>query len=46
MSGDGKLTAGDMFPRLELEDANGQRFVLPDDIETDFAIVLFYRGHW
>ncbi|MFK8047819.1 MAG: hypothetical protein AB8B81_05235 [Halioglobus sp.] len=41
-----KLVAGDMFPRLKLRAAGGSEFVLPDEIDTAYAIVLFYRGHW
>ncbi len=41
-----KLASGDMFPQLKLHAAGGDAFTLPDDINTDYAIVLFYRGHW
>ena len=41
-----KLTAGDTFPNLELSIAGAGTISLPDAIETPFAIVLFYRGHW
>ena len=41
-----KLTSGDMFPQLKLKAAGGDDFVLPNDIQSDYAIVLFYRGHW
>jgi len=41
-----KLTTGDTFPELRLQVAGGGTLVLPRDIETDYALVLFYRGHW
>ncbi len=41
-----KLNLGDTFPSLTLDTVGGGRLTLPDDISTDFAIVLFYRGHW
>jgi len=41
-----KLAGGDVFPQLKLNAAGGETFTLPDDINTDYAIVLFYRGHW
>ncbi len=41
-----KLTTGDEFPNLTLNLTDGGALELPQDINTDFAIVLFYRGHW
>ena len=41
-----KLEPGDQFPDLPLKIAGGGEVILPDAIETDYAFVLFYRGHW
>ncbi len=41
-----KLSTGDDFPNLTLNLTDGGTLALPGDIHTDFAIVLFYRGHW
>jgi len=41
-----KLTGGDDFPEIKLEIAGGPPVSLPDDINTPYALVLFYRGHW
>ncbi len=41
-----KLTTGDSFPTLNLTAVGGQKIVLPDDIDTEYAILLIYRGHW
>ncbi len=41
-----KLDSGDPFPQIRLKLAGGGERVLPDEIETDHAVVLFYRGHW
>lgn len=41
-----KLDLGDTFPSLSLSLVGGDTITLPDQIETPFAIVLFYRGHW
>ena len=41
-----KLTTGDDFPNLTLNLADGGTLELPGDIDTNFAIMLFYRGHW
>jgi len=46
MSAIDKLASGDTFPQLTLTAVGGEAFVLPDCVETDYAIVLFYRGHW
>ncbi|MCZ6616540.1 MAG: hypothetical protein O7E57_00300 [Gammaproteobacteria bacterium] len=41
-----KLNTGDTFPELNLSIAGGGSVRLPTDIETPYALVLFYRGHW
>ena len=41
-----QLLPGNMFPELKLKIVGGNEFSLPDDIQTDYAVVLFYRGHW
>ena len=41
-----KLIGGDTFPDLKLNMAGGGSVTLPADIETPYALVLFYRGHW
>jgi len=41
-----KLGVGSSLPSLQLQIAGGQQISLPQDIGTDFAVVLFYRGHW
>lgn len=41
-----KLNLLDSFPALELKLAGGGSLRLPDAIDTPYAIVLFYRGHW
>jgi len=41
-----KLNGGDQFPHLALTVVGGDTVELPEDIETRYAIVLFYRGHW
>jgi hypothetical protein len=41
-----KLIGGDNFPNLALNIAGGDNLSLPEDITSDYAIVLFYRGHW
>ncbi|HJP35491.1 MAG TPA: hypothetical protein QF901_05835 [Gammaproteobacteria bacterium] len=41
-----KLRSGDTFPPVTLNLVGGGSVTLPDEIESDFAAVLFYRGHW
>ena len=41
-----KLDAGEVFPSTSLQLVDGRTVRLPDDLATDYAVVLFYRGHW
>ena len=41
-----KLNLMDSFPTLELQIAGGGRLRVPDEIETPYAAVIFYRGYW
>jgi peroxiredoxin len=41
-----KLDSGDSFPQIQLNALDGSKITLPDDIQTEHAVVLFYRGHW
>ncbi len=41
-----KLDAGSKFPTLRLNLVDGSELTLPGDLQTDYAVVLFYRGHW
>ncbi len=41
-----KLDAGDAFPSTPLQLVDGSTVRLPEDLTTDYAVVLFYRGHW
>lgn len=41
-----KLGSGDVFPTLAINPVSGEEITLPTAIESDFAVVIFYRGHW
>ena len=41
-----QLNLMDTFPSIRLSLAGGGQVTLPDGIETPYAILLFYRGHW
>ena len=41
-----KLQQGDHFPTLTFSLIDGGSITLPNDIPTQYAAILFYRGHW
>ena len=41
-----KLDAGDWFPAMALTLTGGGTVSLPDDLSSDYNVILFYRGHW
>ena len=41
-----KLGIGDKFPEVTLTLTNGLTLNIPEDVNSDYNIVLFYRGHW
>jgi len=41
-----KLNAGTAFPQMTLSLVDGGSVTLPDDIQSCYQIVLFYRAHW
>jgi len=41
-----KLNLLDTFPEVTLTTVEDAQIHLPRDIGTDYAVVLFYRGHW
>ncbi|MEE2983854.1 MAG: hypothetical protein VX929_11225 [Pseudomonadota bacterium] len=41
-----KLRSGDTLPPITFDLVDGGNVSLPGDLKTDFAVVLFYRGHW
>lgn len=40
------LNSGDQLPGFSLKIGASSHIDLPADIATDYAIILFYRGHW
>lgn len=40
------INLGGTFPTLSFSTTDGQSVTLPEDIQTPYAVVLFYRGHW
>ena len=41
-----KLRSGDKLPSFTLNLVGGGTVTLPQDLPTDFGVMLFYRGHW
>ena len=41
-----KLDTGDAFPALTLNLIGGGTLALPADLDSNYSVVLFYRGHW
>jgi peroxiredoxin len=41
-----KLNAGDQFPSVKLNLTDGSSISIPEDNNSPYTIVLFYRGHW
>jgi len=41
-----KLGLLDEFPDLSLRASDERKIRLPQDIDTDYLVLLFYRGHW
>tara|TARA_A100001037_G_scaffold299630_1_gene325706 strand:- start:285 stop:422 length:138 start_codon:yes stop_codon:yes gene_type:complete len=42
-----QLNIGDTFPAMTLNVVGGGGTItVPDDLDTDYNIVLLYRGHW
>ena len=40
------LAGGDQLPNVRLRVGASGAIELPGDIDTDYAVILFYRGHW
>ena len=41
-----KLNAGDQFPEITLTVGTDGTVTLPDQLDSNYGIVLFYRGYW
>ncbi len=41
-----KLDMGDPFPPMTISLLDGTHLALPADLNTDFTVVLGYRGKW
>jgi hypothetical protein len=41
-----KLETGDTLPEIQLQLVGGRALTLPRDMDSDFGVVIFYRGYW
>lgn len=41
-----RLDTGDTFPTLTFALPDGKRLRVPEELDHDFQVILFYRGHW
>jgi hypothetical protein len=41
-----KIDMGGQLPEFTLQVGVSETINLPSDIESDYAVILFYRGHW
>ena len=41
-----KLTSGSKFPEMSVNLVGGGEITLPIDMDGNYNVVLFYRGHW
>lgn len=41
-----KLENGDRLPSLTAPTVGGGSMTLPDDVDGDWSLLVFYRGHW
>ena len=41
-----KLQQGDRFPSITLNLIDGRNVTLPDEADSRYVALLFYRGHW
>jgi len=41
-----KLGTGSQFPIMSIDLVGGGKITLPADMDGNYNVVLFYRGHW
>ena len=41
-----KLDTGSQFPNMALNLVGGGEIKLPNDMDGNYNVVVFYRGHW
>ena len=41
-----QLMNGDPFPKIQGPTVGGDTLSIPDGLDQEWNVVLFYRGHW
>lgn len=41
-----RLDSGDRFPTIRGTTLDGNTIAVPDDLDLDWKVLLFYRGHF
>ncbi len=41
-----KLDAGSLFPTIRLTPVDGDPITVPEQLDSRYTILLFYRGDW
>jgi peroxiredoxin len=41
-----QLNAGDVFPDYQVQTSDGRTLHLPRDLNGEYSVLIFYRGHW
>lgn len=41
-----KLSAGDKFPSIILKDIENKNVCIPEEVNTKYCVLLFFRGAW
>ncbi len=41
-----KLNAGEQFPSITMHIGTDHTITVPEDLDSDYTMVLIYRGHW
>lgn len=45
-SENGLLKNGQTFPTVRGQLLGGDGFAVPEDLDSDWSVLVFYRGHW
>ena len=41
-----QLNPGDPFPNYHIQAAVGRTLSIPQDLDGEYAVIIFYRGIW
>lgn len=41
-----QLNAGDTFPHYTVQTVDHRTLQIPDDLNGEYAVIIFYRGVW